>query len=362
MRINQGMDMGRDENAEAEEGNAGYGGQGGQGGQGGHGGHGGHGGFGDFGGGQDRKKEGISTTFGPRPPSTPAREGQCRAFREEQGFSMNTPPANPRTPLRNALDGGMVSTPKWKGKGKEVDRGSDGYGYGGGYGGGYEGGGGGWNITHNPQPQPHPQMSRAPSNAGQPYHQNSYVSTNPHASPGWMDYRHNKVMHSTAGPAYHQSPYVSTNPNPQLPPQTPRSFSNAGPSYPQTPYISQNPNNPGDRMNNTHNPHPYLQTPRQPSNAGLSQPTTPHVSMRANLPVVGLVKIYNVPNTHLHGNFEPLSHQHQVPPNIQAGPIKSEVMEEGNGGMKAEAGAKIPFFDKQTGVWRDVEVVDLGDE
>lgn len=81
---------------------------------------------------------------------------------------------------------------------------------------------------------------------------NLRISTNPHASPGWMDYRHNKIMHSNAATAYHQSPYVSTNPNPQLPPQTPRSFSNAGPSYPQTPYISQNPNNPGDRMNNTH--------------------------------------------------------------------------------------------------------------
>lgn len=49
--------------------------------------------------------------------------------------------------------------------------------------------------------------------------------------------------------------------------------------------------------------------------------------MRANLPGIGLVKIYNVTNPYLHGNFEPLSHQHQVPPNIQAGPIKSEVME-----------------------------------
>ena len=54
MRINQGMDMGREENAEAEEGNAGYGGQGGQGGQGGHGGQGGYGGFG---GGEDEEDE-----------------------------------------------------------------------------------------------------------------------------------------------------------------------------------------------------------------------------------------------------------------------------------------------------------------
>lgn len=30
--------------------------------------------------------------------------------------------------------------------------------------------------------------------------------------------------------------------------------------------------------------------------------------------------------------------------------------------MKAEAGAKLPFFDKQIGVWREVEVVELGDE
>ncbi len=250
MRIRQGMNRELDDDAEAEDSNAGYGGHGGQGGQRGHG---------SRGGGQDRKGKGISTTFGTlssrHPVSTPTIDVKSRGFREEEGFGMYTPLMNQRTQPGNAWEGEMRSTPKWKGKDKEVDPGFGGYGYG--------GGGGGWSNTHNPR----------------------------------------------------------------IYPQTPRAYNNAGPSYLQNPYISTHPNTPGGQMNNTHNSHHHPQTPRAHNNAGPC-------------------------------------HHHREPTN--ADPLKSEMSgkgtEKGSGGVEGEAGPKIPFFDKQWGVWREVEVVDLGDE
>ena len=109
MRMRQGMGMGLEDEAEAEDGNAGYGGHGG------------------FGGAEDAKGKGISTTFNslssPRPISTPAEERQSHGFREEKGFGMYTPPTNQRAQLGNAWESEMDSNPKWKGKGKEVERG-----------------------------------------------------------------------------------------------------------------------------------------------------------------------------------------------------------------------------------------------
>jgi len=324
MRMRQGMGMGSEGEAEAEVGNAGYGG---------------HGGFGR---GQDAKGKGKSTTFNSlssaHPISTPGREEQSRGLREEKGFDMYTPSTNQGAQLGNAWDGENGSNPKWKGKGKEVERCYDGYDYG--------GGNGGLNDTH----KSHPQINRAHSNAGPSYHQQPYIATNPKVSggAGWMNNSHPQpnAMHNNAGPSYNQTSYVLTNtntsgwirvnnPHPQYLSSTSNStftFNTAIPSQPS----NANPMNSIDNSGVGTNPH-ISHTPID------SDTMKPETQMKAEMETREEVK--GEGNAGEKGK----------------GKGKAETEAEGDGEGQGEGGAgnKTPFFDNQTGGWREVEVVDL---
>jgi hypothetical protein len=300
MRMRQGMGMGSEDEAQAEVGNAGYGG------------HGGHGGFG---GRKDAKGKGKSTTFNalssPRPTSTPAREGQSRGFREEKGFGMHTPSTNQGAQLGNAWDGENGSNPKWKGKGKEVEHGFDGN------------GGSGWNTTHTSHPQPHPQINRAHSNAGPSYHQPSYVLRNTNTS----------------------DCIRVNNPHPQhLSSCSPSTFNNAGPPKPMnTDLISSI-----DNFGVGSNPH-IGYTPIHSDTLKTNTKMKAEPNTRAETKGNGSAREETREEIKGEGN----AGEQGMRMGKCKGMGKNEREEEGR------ARNKTPFFDKQTGGWREVVVVDL---
>jgi hypothetical protein len=346
MRMRQGMGMGSED--EAEVGNASYGA------------HGVHGGQRVNGGGQDRKGKGISTTFNsvssPHPISTPAKEGQGRGFKAEKGFGMYTPSTNQGAQLGNAWDGEMDPNPKWKGKGKEVEHGFNGN------------GGSGWNNTHNSHSQPHPQINRAHSNAGPSYHQHSYVATNPNTAGGWMNNPHPQpnVMHSNAtGPSHHQNSYgVSTNtntsgwirvnnPHPQHLSSTSTSNSTCNNAIPSSQH--QEPTN-TDFMNSIDNAGvgSNPQTNRAPIHSDTMNPN-PKTQMKAE------PKTREEAREEMNGNGSARDNGMEMEKGKGNGKAEGEA--EGEVEVQGGGGNKTPFFDKQTGGWREVEVVDLcGDE
>jgi hypothetical protein len=302
MRMRQGMGMGSEGEAKAEVGNAGYGG---------------HGGFGR---GQDAKGKGKSTTFNSlssaHPISTPGREEQSRGLREEKGFDMYTPPTNQRAQLGNAWDGENGSNPKWKGKGKEVEHGFNGN------------GGSGWNNTHNSHSHPHPQINRAHSNAGPSYHQQSSgVSTIPNTS-GWIRVNnpHPQHLSSTSN-----STSTFNTATPSQPTNTDLvNFDNSGVG--SNPHIDRAP-----MHSNTMNPNPKLK-----SEAETREEMKEEMNEKGNAGEKGMEK-----------GLE-----------MEKGKGKAETEAEGEGRISkveggGRAGTKTPFFDKQTGGWREVEVVDL---
>jgi hypothetical protein len=329
MRMRQGMGMGSEDEAEAEVRNAGYGGHGG------------------FGGKKDAKGKGKSTTFNalssPRPTSTPAREGQSRGFREEKGFGVHIPSTNQGAQLGNSWNGENGSNPKWKGKGKEVEHGFGGN------------GGSGWNTTHTSHPQPHPQINRAHSNAGPSYHQPSYVLRNTNTSGGWMNNTHPQpnTMHSNADPSYNQPSYVLTNtntsdcirvnnPHPQhLSSSSPSTFNNAGPSKPTNTDLMNSIDNAGIGSNPHigHTPiHSDTMNPKPKAESEMREETREEIKGEGNAGEKGMEK-------------------------GSGGKERGMRMEESKGEGEGRAGNKTPFFDKQTGGWREVVVVDLcGDE
>jgi hypothetical protein len=307
MRMRQGMGMGSED--EAEVGNASYGA------------HGVHGGQRVNGGGQDRKGKGISTTFkslsSPHPISTPAKEGQGRGFTEEQRFGMYTPSTNQGAQLGNAWDGENGSNPKWKGKGKEVEHGFDGN------------GGSGWNNTHNSHSQPHPQINIAHSNAGPSYHQHSYVLTNTN-TPGWIRVNNphpqhlssisNSTCNNATPSSQHQEPINASLMN---------DIDNSGVgSNPQT--------NRALIHSDTMNPNPKTQMKAEPKTR---EEAREEMNEKGNSGEKGM--------------------EIEKGKGMEKGKGKGKAEVEAESEVEGKGGNKTPFFDKQTGGWREVEVVDL---
>jgi hypothetical protein len=271
--------------------------------------YGGHGDHGGYGGGKDRKGKGKSTTFNTlssaHPISTPAREEQSRGFREEKGFGVYAPSTNQGAQLGNAWDGENGSNPKWKGKGKEVEHGFDGN------------GGSGWNNTHNSHSQPHPQINRAHSNAGSSHHQPSYVLTNTNTS-GWIRVN---------------------NPHPQYLSSSSNSTSTFNTAIPSSQH--QEPIN-ASLMNDI-------------DNAGVgSNPHIDHTPIHSDT-----IKPEAETRKEMNGNGSARENGMEM----EKGKSNGKAEGEGEGDGKSGARNKNPFFDKQRGGWREVEVVDLcGDE
>jgi hypothetical protein len=162
--------------------------------------------------------------------------------------------------------------------------------------------------------------------------------------------------------------------------------SNAGPSYHQPSYVLTNNNTPGwIRVNN---PHPEYLSPTSNSTSTFNTAApsqSSNTDLMNNIEKSGVGSNPHIDRAPMHSDTIKAKTQMKAEPNtreetreeikgegnarekgmrVEKGKVMG--MERGNGGLEkseveveGRAGNKAPFFDKQTGGWREVEVVDL---